>query len=91
MKKLYDAPQPGTLIYVTHSGKIEDAIGPFLVINIIHPNTQVPKDDYLYQILTQVIYLCHAGNVKKCSLSKVFIGERGDEIPVEKNNQKNIK
>ena len=90
MKKLWVEPKIGTLIYVASSGRIEDATGPFLVIKILYPNTPVPKDDYLYQILTQVIYLCHAGNVRKCSLSKVFIGEKGDEIPIKKNNQKNI-
>ena len=91
MKKIWVEPKIGTLIYVASSGRIEDATGPFLVIKILYPNTQVPKDDYLYQILTQVIYLCHEGNINNCSLSKVFIGENDNEIQVEKNNKKGLK
>jgi len=79
MIKTWEEPEIGALIYVAYSCRPEDAVGPFLVIGIIRGNAQIPKDDYLYQILTQVIYLCHDGKINVCSLSKVFIGDKNNE------------
>ena len=79
MRKIWIEPDIGDLIYVSYSCRPDDAIGPFIVIGSRCTNTQIPKDDYLYQILTQVIYLCHDGKINVCSLSKVFIGDGNNE------------